>query len=410
MTGEPLAPKPVSAATRHVMQANKSKNTKPELKVRAALREAGLSGYRLHWKKAPGKPDICFPGRHVAIFVNGCFWHRCPHCGLSMPKSNVEFWGAKFARNRARDARDNALLVSGGWTVITIWECRLKKGRLPDASAPGACQVVGSCQCVAGGEPARPEEGITTPTYVYSDVHGHRATLERALERVSPSEQDRFFCLGDMIDRGPDPLGVIAVTRALPNVCVLKGNHEDLMLRALRGADQVEMSMCAMDWAMNGGSTTSDALEALDDEDASMVVDWVEQLPCWAQVRVGERDYILTHAGIDPWRVEVPAAWDEGSIERLMAAQRPDDLLWIRHGYWDAPTGLLSAEGKGPVPTRNADGLAQMVKVGASGATGGVADRWDIDAGAAGGAGFGQVLVLRLDDGACFYEPILPGE
>ncbi len=129
MTGEPLAPKPVSVATRHVMQANKSKNTKPELKVRAALREVGLSGYRLHWKKAPGKPDICFPGRHVAIFVNGCFWHRCPHCGLSMPKSNVEFWEAKFARNRARDARDNALLVSGGWTVITIWECRLKKGR-----------------------------------------------------------------------------------------------------------------------------------------------------------------------------------------------------------------------------------------------------------------------------------------
>ena len=132
--------------------------------------------------------------------------------------------------------------------------------------------MVGSCQCVAGGEPARLEEGITTPTYVYSDVHGHRATLERALERVSPSEQDRFFCLGDMIDRGPDPLGVIAITRALPNVCVLKGNHEDLMLRALRGADQVEMSMCAMDWAMNGGSTTSDALEALDDEDRKSLV------------------------------------------------------------------------------------------------------------------------------------------
>ena len=219
---------------------------------------------------------------------------------------------------------------------------------MPDAAAPGACQVVGSCQCVAGGEPARPEEGITTPTYVYSDVHGHRATLERALERVSPSEQDRFFCLGDMIDRGPDPLGVIAITRALPNVCVLKGNHEDLMLRALRGADQVEMSMCAMDWAMNGGSTTSDALEALDDEDASMVVDWVERLPCWAQVRVGERDYILTHAGIDPWRVEVPAAWDEGSIERLMAAQRPDDLLWIRDDFWTSPTGLVNERERGP--------------------------------------------------------------
>lgn len=76
------------------------------------------------------------------------------------------------------------------------------------------------------------------------------ATGPRSSARLSasaPPEQDRFFCLGDMIDRGPDPLGVIAVTRALPNVYVLKGNHEDLMLRALRGADQVEMSMCAMD-------------------------------------------------------------------------------------------------------------------------------------------------------------------
>ena len=119
----------VSEATRRVMQANKSKNTKPELKVRAALREAGLSGYRLHWKKAPGKPDICYPGRKVAIFVNGCFWHRCPYCALPDPKSTAAFWEAKFARNRARDRKDRELLVAAGWTVIVVWECRLKKGR-----------------------------------------------------------------------------------------------------------------------------------------------------------------------------------------------------------------------------------------------------------------------------------------
>lgn len=115
-----------SEAVHHVMQANKSKNTGPELLVRAALRERGYNGYRLHWKKAPGKPDICFPGRKVAIFVNGCFWHRCPHCQPSQPKTNVEFWQAKFARNRDRDARDNALLVSEGWTVVVVWECRLR--------------------------------------------------------------------------------------------------------------------------------------------------------------------------------------------------------------------------------------------------------------------------------------------
>lgn len=273
-------------------------------------------------------------------------------------------------------------------------------------------------------------EGSPTSTYVFSDVHGHRATLERVLERVRPTEQDSFFCLGDMIDRGPDPLGVIAVTRTLPNVCVLMGNHEDLMLRALRGSDEVEMSMCVLDWAMNGGSTTSDSLEALDDEDASAIIDWVAGLPCWAHVCVGGRDYILTHAGIDPWRVDVPADWSDESIARLMAAQRPSDLLWIRDDFWSGPTGLVNARGEGPIviaghtptpylanilgdacaPTRNADGLAQMVKVGACEETAGVADRWDIDAGAAGGAGFGQVLVYRIDDGACFYEPVLPGE
>lgn len=119
----------VSEATRHVMQANKSKNTKPELLVRQALRGAGMPGYRLHWKKCAGRPDICYPGRKIAIFVNGCFWHRCPHCNLPDPKTNVEFWQAKFARNRARDERNYKSLVTEGWTVLLVWECALKKAR-----------------------------------------------------------------------------------------------------------------------------------------------------------------------------------------------------------------------------------------------------------------------------------------
>ena len=125
----------VSVATRHVMQANKSKNTKPELVVRRRLREAGLSGYRRHWKKGPGRPDVCYPGRKIAIFVNGCFWHRCPHCNLPTPKSNVSFWEAKFARNQERDARNYEELVSDGWTVLVVWECALKKQRLEPTMA-----------------------------------------------------------------------------------------------------------------------------------------------------------------------------------------------------------------------------------------------------------------------------------
>jgi len=111
------------------MQANRGKNTKPELEVRRLLREAGYPGYRLHWKKAPGHPDIAYPGRKVAIFVNGCYWHRCPHCNPPMPRSNAEFWTAKFATNQERDLRKTAELAKQGWRVITVWECQIYADR-----------------------------------------------------------------------------------------------------------------------------------------------------------------------------------------------------------------------------------------------------------------------------------------
>lgn len=110
------------------MQANRGKNTKPELELRRLLRRAGYPGYRLHWKKAPGHPDIAYPGRKVAIFVNGCYWHRCPHCNPPAPKTNPAFWNAKFDLNRARDVRKTRELESAGWTVVTVWECRLQAG------------------------------------------------------------------------------------------------------------------------------------------------------------------------------------------------------------------------------------------------------------------------------------------
>ena len=109
------------------MKANKGKDTGPEMKVRRMLREIGYPGYRLNWKKSPGRPDIAYPGHRLAIFVNGCFWHRCPICDMPLPKSHVEYWGEKFRRNVERDARNLRDLEGSGWTVVVIWECRLKK-------------------------------------------------------------------------------------------------------------------------------------------------------------------------------------------------------------------------------------------------------------------------------------------
>ena len=108
------------------MKANKGRDTGPELLLRRALRETGWPGYRVNWK-VPGRPDIAYPGRKVAIFVNGCFWHRCPICNLPSPKSNVEFWKTKFEKNVERDRRKSIELNEMGWTVITVWECQIKK-------------------------------------------------------------------------------------------------------------------------------------------------------------------------------------------------------------------------------------------------------------------------------------------
>ncbi|MGQ5427148.1 very short patch repair endonuclease [Thermophilibacter sp. ZX-H3] len=169
----PDTPPASSEATRHVMQANRSKDTKPELKVRAALREAGLTGYRLHWKKAPGHPDVCFPGRRVAIFVHGCFWHRCPHCSPSRPKTHSAFWQDKFARNRARDARDSARLVEAGWTVVVVWECRLKGARLE----PTMREVVAVVRAAGEGHlPARVIEVGSAPAWVLRMRRSRRKT------------------------------------------------------------------------------------------------------------------------------------------------------------------------------------------------------------------------------------------
>ena len=118
----------VSEATHHSMQANKRTNTKPELAVRRMLRELGWPGYRLDWKKAKGHPDIAYPGRKIAIFVHGCFWHHHAGCKYATtPKKNATYWQAKFERNQARDEETRAALEAEGWKVVVIWECELKK-------------------------------------------------------------------------------------------------------------------------------------------------------------------------------------------------------------------------------------------------------------------------------------------
>ena len=108
------------------MSRIRGKNTKPEILVRKGLHARGFR-FRLHNKKLPGSPDIVLPKYGVAIMVNGCFWHGHKGCRYATkPKTNVEFWETKIARNRHRDEVTTAHLEALGWTVITIWECELR--------------------------------------------------------------------------------------------------------------------------------------------------------------------------------------------------------------------------------------------------------------------------------------------
>ena len=108
------------------MVGNRSTDTKPEIAIRKSLTSAGLADFIVH-SKLPGTPDVVFEARKVAVFVHGCYWHRCPHCSLRLPASNSGYWAAKFARTLARDRLNARLLKGLGWRVIVVWECKLYK-------------------------------------------------------------------------------------------------------------------------------------------------------------------------------------------------------------------------------------------------------------------------------------------
>lgn len=253
-----------------------------------------------------------------------------------------------------------------------------------------------------------------------------------------------------MVDRGPNPLGVVRIVRSLPNTHVLMGNHEAMLLETILTGDESDM----MAWHMNGGSVTSEQLDALARDAYVDVMDWFAALPTFAVVEVDDarrsvapgarRSHVLCHAGIDASRLReslaamgVTADTQGGyggatprNLLDAMVQQRVDDLLWIRREFWSEPTGLVGCDGRGPVVIAGhtpsvllgryatlmcGDGVDEalrgvMVEVGPSRDTGGVADRICIDCSAATGYPSGRVGIMRLEDRRVWLADIEEGE
>lgn len=112
------------------MASIRGKDTKPEMKVRRYLHAAGLC-FSLHRKNLPGRPDIVLAKHRAVVLVQGCFWHGHDCKAGKMPKTRVEWWSAKIARNKERDATNLGKLRAMGWRVFEVWECDLRTtGRL----------------------------------------------------------------------------------------------------------------------------------------------------------------------------------------------------------------------------------------------------------------------------------------
>lgn len=124
MGGKPFPD--VDPERRRLMRRIGRENTAPEIVVRQAMHQAGLR-FRLHPHDLPGSPDIVLPGRRVAVFVHGCFWHGHDCRAGRVPKTRTEYWKAKFARNAERDAQVKSALQADDWTVVVIWECQVKR-------------------------------------------------------------------------------------------------------------------------------------------------------------------------------------------------------------------------------------------------------------------------------------------
>jgi DNA mismatch endonuclease (patch repair protein) len=146
---EPLRRDRLSETERSAhMRRIRKVDTKPEIVVRKIAHALGLR-FRLHRRDLPGTPDIVFPRHRKVVQVHGCFWHQHEGCRLArQPKSRLDYWVPKLARNAARDRAAAEQLAALGWEALTIWECETRKPEdvrhrlaaflLPDDQAPEA--------------------------------------------------------------------------------------------------------------------------------------------------------------------------------------------------------------------------------------------------------------------------------
>ena len=168
------------------MSRIRGKDTKPEILVRKGLHVRGFR-FRLQDRNLPGRPDIVLPKYGVAIMVNGCFWHGHKGCRYATkPKSNVEFWEAKIARNKHRDEVTAAHLEALGWTVIVVWECELRGKEKAEARIQTLAEEIRSAGELKKQKEARRRLSRAAEKREREQILERQAALEEEIKRLYP--------------------------------------------------------------------------------------------------------------------------------------------------------------------------------------------------------------------------------
>lgn len=162
--------------------------------------------------------------------------------------------------------------------------------------------------------------------YVISDVHGKMNRLMRMLDEINFSKDDTLYILGDMVDRGPDPIGVIQFVMKSPNVHAIMGNHDEMMFQALKYGDETQKAR----WARNGCDTTLEGFNKLSEPEQKEVLNFLEELPYY---RVIQDKYLLVHAGVDVEQFGVDMNNEEGDFHKAAMNQKRN-LVWIRGDFF----------------------------------------------------------------------------
>lgn len=161
--------------------------------------------------------------------------------------------------------------------------------------------------------------------YIISDLHGQGKAFFRMLNKIKFSEADIMYILGDVIDRGPDGIPLLEYIRRQPNMKMILGNHEDMMLKSTRYPTD---EMWIGTWMFNGGGTTLNGLRQLSKENRRDCLDYVRNLPLYRIISVSGVDYLLIHAGL-PMK--------EGSLEEICRDIDEEEALWIRGEFFNSP-------------------------------------------------------------------------